>query len=299
MNHIVCPVDFSEPSRHGMTLAFAVARWFGARLTLLYVHQFGPSLIGVGPAAVPSQPTLLSDDERRTLTATLRTFGRVDDASPGMVDTVVVEDMSVAGGILDRATELNADLVVIGTQGRSRLERFGLGSVAEAVLRKASSPVLAVPPHVPGGALSDPAAIRHVLCPLDFSTHSIDALPQALLWASKAGARVTALHVAEISPELAAPPLPEFEAYRDRVVSDARRHLADAVRNAAPQAPIEQRLAVGRPAVEILRYAADHQADLIVMGIRGRSQIDMAFFGSTTNRVVRQATCPVLTAHAH
>jgi nucleotide-binding universal stress UspA family protein len=297
MNRIVCPVDFSESSRHGTTLALAVARWFGARLTLLYVHQFGPSLIGVGPAAVVSQPTLFSDDERRTLTATLRTFGGVDDASQGMVDTVIVEDMSVAGGILDRATEINADLIVIGTQGRSRLERFGLGSVAEAVLRKASCPVLAVPPHVPGSGLANPAAIRHVLCPLDFSPHSIDALPQALLWASKAGARVTALHVAEISPELAEPPLPEFEAYRDRVVSDARRHLADAVRNAAPQAPIEQRLAVGRPAVEILRYATHHQADLIVMGIRGRSQIDMAFFGSTTNRVVRQATCPVLTAH--
>jgi nucleotide-binding universal stress UspA family protein len=297
MNRIVCPVDFSEPSRHGTTLALAVARWFGARLTLLYVHQPVPSLIGVGPAAAPSQPTLLSDDERRTLTDKLRTFAGVDDASPGMVDGVVVEDMSAVGGILDRATEVNADLIVIGTQGRSRLERFGLGSVAEAVLRKASCPVLAVLPHVPGGSLSDPAAIRHVLCPLDFSPHSIDALPHALLWASKAGARVTALHVAEISPELAAPPLPEFEAYRDRVVSDARRHLADAVRNAAPQAPIEQCLAVGRPAVEILRYAADHQADLIVMGIRGRSQIDMAFFGSTANRVVRQASCPVLTAH--
>lgn len=298
MNRILCPVDFSEPSRHGLTLAQAVARWFGARLTLMYVHQLIPSVVGIGPAMAASPPALLSDAERRSLEASLRTFGGGDDAV-GVIDSHVVEDTSVAGGILDHAAEIHADLIVIGTQGRSRLERFGLGSVAEAVLRKAASPVLAVPPHVSGHALTDPGSIRHVLCPLDFSPHSINALPQALLWASKSGARVTALHVAEISPELAAPPLPEFEAYRDRVVGDARRHLADAVREVTSQVPIEQRLAVGRPAAEILRYAAGHEVDLIVMGIRGRSQLDIAFFGSTTNKVVRQAACPILIAHAH
>jgi nucleotide-binding universal stress UspA family protein len=293
MNHILCPVDFSEPSRRGLALAHAVAQWLGARLTRLYVHQLLPSVTGVGPGIAASPAMVLSDAERRSLDAALGTFAGVGDAD-GAINSVVVEDISVAGGILDHASEIQADLIVIGTQGRSRLERFGLGSVAEAVLRKAPCPVLAVPPHVPDRTLTAPAAMRHVVCALDFSDHSINALPHALSWASKSGARVTALHVTEISPELAAPPLPEFEAYRDRVVSDARRALADAMREAAPHLPIEQRLAVGRPATEILRYAADHHADLIVMGIRGRSRLDMAFFGSTANRVVRQATCPVL-----
>jgi nucleotide-binding universal stress UspA family protein len=297
MNHILCPVDFSEPSRHGLTLAQAVARWFGARLTLMYVHQLIPSIVGIGPAIAASPPAALSDAERRSLEASLRTFGGVDDAAVGLIDSRVVEDTSVAGGILDHAAEIHADLIVIGTRGRSRLERLGLGSVAEVVLRKAECPVLAVPPHVSGRVRADPGSIRHVLCPLDLSPHSINALPQALLWASKSGARITALHVAEISPELATPPIPEFEAYRDRVVGEARRHLADAVREVTSPVPIEQRLAVGRPAAEILRYAAGHEVELIVMGIRGRSQVDIAFFGSTANRVVRQAACPILIAH--
>ena len=298
MNRILCPVDFSDPARHAAVLALAVARWFGARLTLLHVHQLVPSLVGVGPVGAATPPTLLSNDERKALIGALRMFAGVDGTAAGAVESLVVEDTSVSGGILDHAAQIQADLVVIGTQGRSRLERFGLGSIAEAVMRKAACPVLAVPPHGAGTSLSNPASIRRVLCPLDFSPHAINALPHALQWASKAGARVTALHVAEISPELAEPPLPEFEAYRDRVVSDARRHLADAVRETASPALIDQRLAVGRPAVEILRYATDQQADLIVMGIRGRSQLDMAFFGSTTNRVVRLAPCPILTAHA-
>ena len=297
MNRILCPLDFSDSSRHGVRLAQAIARWFDARLTLLHVHQLVPSLIGVGPGATAAPPVLLSNEDRRALFEALRTFGGVGEHARD-VDALIVEDTSVAGAIVNHASEISADLIVIATQGRSRLERFGLGSVAETVLRKAACPVLAVPPHVPAAALSNPASMRHVLCPLDFSPHATSALPHALRWATKAGARVTALHVAEVSPELAEPPLPEFEAYRDRVVSDARRHLAGAVRETASPIPIEQRLAVGRPAAEILRFAADHQADLIVMGIRGRSQLDMAFFGSTTNRVVRLATCPVLTAHA-
>jgi len=51
----------------------------------------------------------------------------------------------------------------------------------------------------------------------------------------------------------------------------------------------------GKSHVEILRCASDMGADLIVMGVHGRKQIDLELFGSTTNQVVRQATCPVLT----
>lgn len=297
MERLLCPIDFSEPSRHGATIALALARWFGARLTRLHVHQLLPSLVGAGPALAATAPLLLSDEDRQALTYSLSTFGGggVED---DVVDNLVVEDTLVASAILQCAKEIRADLIVIGTQGRTRLERLGLGSVAESVLRRSPCPVLAVPPQVPSTALSNPAAIRRVLCAVDFSPHSVNALPKALQWASKAGAAVTALHVCEISPELTEPPAPEFEAYRDRVVSDARRRLAETVRELSPQVPVEQRLAVGRPAAEILRYARDHQADLIVMGVRGRSQLDLTFFGSTANRVVQRAECPVLTTHA-
>jgi len=55
------------------------------------------------------------------------------------------------------------------------------------------------------------------------------------------------------------------------------------------------RISHGKSYVEILRVAAEDRADLVVMGIHGRNALDLMLFGSTTNQVVRRATCPVLT----
>jgi nucleotide-binding universal stress UspA family protein len=57
-------------------------------------------------------------------------------------------------------------------------------------------------------------------------------------------------------------------------------------------------LATGKPYREILRVAREQDAHLIVMGVHGRGTVDRLFFGSTTNQVVRAATCPVLTLRA-
>jgi nucleotide-binding universal stress UspA family protein len=58
---------------------------------------------------------------------------------------------------------------------------------------------------------------------------------------------------------------------------------------------VETKLLRGKPPGEILRVASDCQAELIVMGVQGRGAADLMFVGSTTQRVVREATCPVLT----
>jgi nucleotide-binding universal stress UspA family protein len=58
---------------------------------------------------------------------------------------------------------------------------------------------------------------------------------------------------------------------------------------------VETVVAAGKPSGEILRVAAEQQSELIVIGVQGRGAVNMMFFGSTTNHVVREATCPVLT----
>jgi nucleotide-binding universal stress UspA family protein len=57
----------------------------------------------------------------------------------------------------------------------------------------------------------------------------------------------------------------------------------------------EELVTVGRPHEEIVRLARDRDADLIVMGVHGRSALNLALFGSTVNQVVRHASCPVVT----
>src|SRR5439155_13561294 len=95
--------------------------------------------------------------------------------------------------ILEHAASLPADLIVLGTHGRSGFEHLLLGSVAEKVLRQARCPVLTVPPK--SGAA--PPLYKRLLCPVDFSEPSIRALRFALSIAQESGPHVTVLHAFE------------------------------------------------------------------------------------------------------
>ena len=295
--HILCPVDLSTASARALGYALALARGHSARLTVLHVHQMTIlPLESVGSFAGPTLPAVLTDAERAQLDSALTHFVAGQAAPDIQVTTALVEDVNVPGAILSRVETSGVDLVVIGTEGRSGFQRLMLGSVAERVLRKAICPVLTVPPHAPAAPSLD--SIRDVLCPIDFSASSAAALQWAASWGGKAGARVTALHVVEMPPEAADPPLIEYTALRDRLTRDAHQTMADTLPGSIRQLErFEELVTVGRPAAEILRLAEARSTDLIVMGVRGRSAVDLAFFGSTTHQVVRRAACPVLAVH--
>jgi hypothetical protein len=84
--------------------------------------------------------------------------------------------------------------------------------------------------------------------------------------------------------------------FRQYCEESAQKRLASLVPDSlrASHAPVTC-LRNGKPYVQILHVAAAEQSDLVILGVRGRNPLDMALFGSTTNQVVRQATCPVLT----
>ena len=88
---------------------------------------------------------------------------------------------------------------------------------------------------------------------------------------------------------------PVIAEYRRERESVARRQLEGLVPADLAQ-PIEVVLRHGKPYVEILAAAAGNHIDLIVLGIHARNALDIAILGSTTNQIVRRASCPVLTA---
>jgi nucleotide-binding universal stress UspA family protein len=212
----------------------------------------------------------------------------------GLRTGVILDEGTPAACILDRARETPADLIIMGTHGQGGFERLMLGSVAEKVLRKAACPVMTVPPRV-AGASKLPFA--HILCPIDFSDSSIAALQFAFSLAQESNARLTLLHVFEWpSDEASAKRVFDRSEFQRWWEAETRQQLEDLipaeVRNWCTP---ETRLAFGKPYQQILNLVASDQIGLIVMGVRGRNPIDLMLFGSTTNQVVRQAACPVLT----
>ena len=223
---------------------------------------------------------------------------------PEVTAGVEVETRATAGepahDILECARSLPADLVVMGTHGTSGFQHLVLGSVAEKVLRSAPCPVLTVPPRAHAAATT----FKRLICAVDFSDCSLKALSFAASLAKESGAALTLLHVLEWPwhesglPEMEGVPPAQVHAiaeYRRYLETSAKDRLDAVAASAVPTGTAASRVAFGKPYVELLDAARQEQADLIVLGVRGRGALDLAFFGSTANHVVRSASCPVLT----
>jgi nucleotide-binding universal stress UspA family protein len=299
LRHILSPIDFSDVSRHALDHAIALARWYKARVTVLHAHQIPMPAHGVpyvGPEAL--EPIVLTDIERRDLWDRLDEYVAADRATSGVeIATVLDEAVNVPAAILRQAGSMSIDLIMLGTHGRSGFERLVLGSVAEKVLRKSCCPVMTVPPHISGAVPRRLESMHRIVCAVDFSRSSARALEYAASLAHESGARLTVLHVLDVLSGAA--DLSGLAEFRAALFRDAHRELTEAIKAGVPHGvAVEELLLAGKSYREILRVAGEQDADLIVLGVQGRGAIDLAFFGSTANHVVREATCPVLTLRA-
>jgi nucleotide-binding universal stress UspA family protein len=135
---ILHPTDYSEHSAFAFRLACSLARDHGARVIVLHVvATLGPELVPFGEAGGQLQPegyqNKLWDDVRR-----------VQSPDPAVAVDHRLAEGDPAEAILLAAQQTGCDLIVLGTHGRTGLERLLTGSVAEQVVRKAPCPVLTV-----------------------------------------------------------------------------------------------------------------------------------------------------------
>jgi nucleotide-binding universal stress UspA family protein len=211
----------------------------------------------------------------------------------------------VSGEILAQAQ--HADLVVIGSHGRSGIDRLVIGSVTETVVRKSSSPIMVVPPRAPdagGNGLSHGVQPR-ILCAIDFSDASLGALDYAIGLAEETDAELTLFHSIEVPPELHEPiPVPvdfnieQCHAAAEAAVLQRLRELVPP--SARHRFQVKTAVTEGAAYRQLLHQSVEHPTDLIVMGVRGAGAIDVLLFGSNTARVIRAAACPVLIVpHPH
>jgi nucleotide-binding universal stress UspA family protein len=261
---ILCPTDFSEPSRHAMEHAAAIAHWSGARVIPLHVetHAFAMAPAPIGASHTPP---------------------------PG---TEIVYGESPAGAIVDFAASRDVDLIVIGTHGASGVRKLIVGSVTETVLREVSCPVLIVPPRAESSAR---VRFARVLSPIDFSASSLAALRLACSVAEDAGANLDVLHVIDEPDPHALFVAHPHDVHHQSEISE--RRMTERLQRTLPPntcelSRLKYRIERGSAETQILRVAEESKADVIVLGVGdGKAP----FFGSTVNAIVRNARCPVLT----
>lgn len=295
LGRILVPTDFSDTSRQALPIATEFAREFGAAITLVHVVSatLPAELSHIG--IVLEQHRLASEARRR-----LDRFRECELPADLPVQTVVLE-----GGpsyeIARLAKEVAAGLIVTATHGHTGLKHVWLGSTAERIVRHAPCPVLVVrekpvPMRFPG---ESSCRFRRIVVPTDFSEASHKAIRYAASFARQCGSEAFLVHVIE------PPPYPQFgyahiPMKEAKLKKAARQHL-DILCGELSDAGIavSSDIRLGSAYREIADYSGEHGADLIVIATHGRGTIAHALLGSTAERVVRHASCPVLVVREH
>jgi universal stress protein A len=284
----LCAIDFSETCQGALGLACALARALGAELLLVHVRDPSPRS--------ELRPERSRDELERALAPArteLEAWRLEAEKKLGRAVEAVLVEGSAAEEIAHVAEARSCELVVTGTQGRTGLGRLVVGSVAARVLREAPCSVLVLPHAAAPAELS-----RQICCAIDFSEVSRVALRQAAELARALGANLDLVHVparAPGAPEMLAFGAPGVDA---RAEEELRRELsaweAEAARLVG--AAVVTAVRPGDAADEVLRYATERGAGLVVVGTHGRSGVKRLVLGSVAERVVREARVPVLVA---
>lgn len=285
---ILVATDFSSTADSAEKLAFQLARLLGAELHLIHVR-----VILEDPLMAEEQQLeierLMSSADKATKEAFDRTRGGDREIA---VETHLVRSVSAAEAIVETATDLECDLVVMGTHGRRGIKHLLLGSVAENVVRSVDIPVLTVRPGIEVGTLGP----KRILVAYDFSDRSATAVRVAGDWATVFDAEITMLHVVEpvVYPEFYA-----INVVSDDVMTRLRDRATEALDNAAEtilgDRPVNALVLIGRATDTIIAEARPENFDLVVMGTRGLTGLEQLVLGSVAEGVLRRCPVPLLT----
>jgi nucleotide-binding universal stress UspA family protein len=277
---ILCPIDFSEPSRGALRYAMAIAAHFGARVTVLTVND--PLLVAAADMA--SGAGRLEADARVELEKFFL------DTLPGTKPDVRVDFTVTAGAAAGEILRLSHDgatrLIVMGSHGATGIRKLFFGSTTERVLRETGVPVLVTPAADPGPARWEEttARVRRALVPVDLSEALEEQVRAASKLAEAIGAALLLAHV--IEPVRAIVPGRQYAANVDSERRGrAEQRLQALVETLPPALHAEALVVFGDPAEEIAKVAHDRGAGLIVIGLHASALLGPRM-GSVTYRVI-------------
>jgi nucleotide-binding universal stress UspA family protein len=273
--NILFLTDFTEASETALAYAMGLARHFGAEI--YPAHACDPVIL-----AETAAPEILDEVEENSQKRLLN-LAR-DNKITGKP---LFARGPVASAVPAWINEHGIDLVVMGTHGRRGLKHFLMGSVAEAIFRNVTCPVLTVGPHVDVKPFHDFKAEK-ILFPTDLGEHAEFATRYALSVAQDNHAQITFMHVVTLDEA--------FQQDRTQLVKESEKKLKTLVPEDAKQwCEPELVIEVGDPLKELLGWAETERPDLIVLGLPAGKKFNGGFRSSVTYNLVAQAPCPVLT----
>jgi nucleotide-binding universal stress UspA family protein len=287
VKRVLCAVDPSDGSAELLQYANAIVQWYGGCLTALHV-------VPTSDAAETPR-----DDRRHAVVGRMRQTIAAAGVSRDRV-RYEVESGEPAAMILARAVALRTDTIVVGTRRQRSTDDVRVGSVTDMVLRHARCDVLTVPPS--RSSVANDGRVGSIVCGIDFSTRSTDALRATFDLADRMQSRVVLVHAIEWLVEVEPADDLEFDVsdLRTRLVYNAQRRLDAFATNESPlDGAVRTKAAIGRSHRELLSIAAEEHADVIVVGSTGRGGTRLPVLGSTVEQLVRAAACPVLTIRLH
>lgn len=258
-------------------------------------------------AVIDARALLTSVDKARGLDRLVREgkrkaenyLFRLAKQLPGIAVKYEVEEGDAAAAIVDKAGQKESTLIAITTHGRSGLQRWLLGSVAEKVLRASKNPLLLV--RATGdGVTEGEAKLTNIMVPLDGSPMAEQVLPAVTKTAKKLGSEIFLLRVYRnpFSPFISGGGI--YAANVAEVMNDiraeARTYLEAQMASLQEQGieAVSYLLQEGEAADEIVAVVRNHPECLIAMSSHGRSGLERWALGSVAETVVRHANNPVL-----
>ncbi len=290
---ILVAVDFSTGSRTALEQAARIAGLNGAKLQVLHV---------VDAAAVAALAA--SREENYETHAKTATEGASAALTRWMAQSTAPADYeaTIALGnplheILEHARTLKADLLVAGIAGAGELPA-GAGSISSKLARKAQTPVLLV-------RTNHPQAFRKIVACIDFSASSREVVEQARHVAMRDGALVDFLHVwqepwvamsyptpfADTGVPAAVPAAEEREAWIQKLRQELHEFVSEAAQDISAVEVLHKAFSHGNG---IAAHAQETQADLIIVGGKGRSNLHYVLLGSTAERLLTRLPCSLL-----
>lgn len=273
--NILFLTDFSEASETALAYAMGFARHFGAQV--YPAHACDPVILT--ETASPNIVDEVEENSRQRLNQLAKKWA--------LTGTPLFVRGSVEEAVPTWINEHGIDLIVMGTHGRKGLKHFLLGSIAEAIFRSATCPVLTVGPHVTVRPYREFKAEK-ILFPTDLGPHAEFATQYALSVGRENNAQITFMHVVSLDEA--------FQHDRTELVNNSFNKLKNLVppdmkEICTPELKVE----VGDPAKELLGFAETERPDLIVLGLPAGKKFNGTFRTGVTYSLVASAPCPVLT----